>query len=72
MIPSQAVIPQARVKKVIVYRSGMAQFNDVTTGVRDSARIQITAGLNPGDTVVLTGLLSIRPEGKLKINRIVN
>jgi len=72
MIPSQAVIPQARVKKVIVYRSGMAEFNDVTTGVRDSARIQITAGLNPGDTVVLTGLLSIRPEGKLKINRIVN
>lgn len=72
MIPSQAVIPQARVKKVIVYRGGLAQFNDVTTGVRDSARIQVTAGLNPGDTVVLTGLLSIRPEGKLKINKIVN
>ena len=72
LIPSQAVIPQARVKKVITYTNGMAAFKEVTTGVRDSARIQVTEGLNAGDTVVLTGLLSIKPEGKLKINRIVN
>lgn len=72
LIPSQAVIPQAREKKVITYHNGTALFKVVTTGVRDSARIQVTTGLLPGDTVVLTGLLSIRPEGKLKINRIVN
>lgn len=72
LIPSQAVIPQARVKKVITYNNGIALFKEVTTGVRDSARIQVTEGLVPGDTVVLTGLLSIRPEGQLKINRIVN
>jgi membrane fusion protein (multidrug efflux system) len=72
MIPTQAVIPQARVKKVIVYKDGIAQFNDVTTGVRDSARIQITDGLKAGDTVVLTGLLSIRPGSKVKLTKIVN
>ncbi|MGZ8540886.1 MAG: efflux RND transporter periplasmic adaptor subunit [Chitinophagaceae bacterium] len=72
MIPTQAVIPQARVKKVIVYNNGLAQFNDVTTGVRDSARIQVTEGLNAGDTIVLTGLLSIRPESKIKLTKIVN
>jgi membrane fusion protein (multidrug efflux system) len=72
MIPTQAVIPQARVKKVIVYNNGIAQFNDVTTGVRDSARIQITDGLKAGDTVVLTGLLSIRPGSKVKLTKIVN
>ena len=72
LIPSQAVIPQARTKRVITYNNGVANFTEVTTGVRDSARIQVTEGLKPGDTVVLTGLLSIRPEGKLKINKIVN
>ncbi len=72
MIPTQAVIPQARVKKVIVYDNGLARFNDVTTGVRDSAKIQITEGLKAGDTVVLTGLLSIRPESKIKLTKIVN
>ena len=72
MIPTQAVIPQARVKKVIVYNNGLAQFNDVTTGVRDSARIQVTEGLKAGDTIVLTGLLSVRPESKIKLTKIVN
>ncbi len=72
LIPSQAVIPQARTKRVITYNNGVANFTEVSTGVRDSARIQVTEGLKPGDTVVLTGLLSIRPEGKLKINKIVN
>jgi membrane fusion protein, multidrug efflux system len=72
LIPTQAVLPQARGKKVIVYNKGIATFVDVTTGVRDSARIQITNGLKAGDTIVVTGLLSVRPEGKIKIGKIVN
>ena len=72
MIPSQAVLPQARGKKVIRYDSGVAKFVDITTGIRDSARVQIVSGLNPGDTVIVTGLLSIRQETKVQIGRIVN
>jgi membrane fusion protein, multidrug efflux system len=72
LIPTQAVIPQARGKKVILYNNGIAKFTDVITGVRDSARVQITEGLKTGDTVVVTGLMSVRPEGKIKINKIVN
>lgn len=69
MIPSQAVIPQARYKNVIVYRNGAAAFEKVTTGIRDSSRVQILSGLNIGDTIVLTGLLSIKPESKLTITK---
>lgn len=72
LIPTQAVIPQARGKKVILYKSGTAVFADVVTGVRDSARVQITDGLKPGDTVVITGLLSVRPESKIQIGKVVN
>ncbi len=72
VIPTQAVIPQARGKKVIVYQGGVAKFADVTTGIRDSSRIQIVNGLKAGDTIVTTGLLSIRPEGKIAINKIIN
>lgn len=72
LIPTQAVLPQARGKKVIVYDNGIAKFTDVTTGVRDSARVQITEGLKPGDTIVVTGLLSVRPESKIQISKIVN
>ncbi len=72
MIPTQAVIPQARGKKVYVYQDGVAKFVDVTTGIRDSSNVQILTGLNPGDTILLTGLLSIRPEAKVKLGKVVN
>ena len=67
LVPTQAIIPQARGKKVILFKSGTAIFADVTTGIRDSAKVQITDGLKAGDTVVVTGLLSVRPESKIQI-----
>jgi membrane fusion protein (multidrug efflux system) len=72
LIPTQAIVPQARGKKVVVYKGGIAKFTDVTTGVRDSARIQVLEGLQAGDTIVTTGLLSVRPDGKVQINKIIN
>jgi membrane fusion protein (multidrug efflux system) len=72
MIPSQAIIPQARGKKVVIYQDSVAKFVDVTTGIRDSARVQVLTGLKKGDTVIITGILSVRPDGKVQIGRIVN
>ena len=72
MVPSQAIIPQARGKKIVVYQDSIAKFVDVTTGIRDSASVQVLSGLKPGDTIILTGLLSIKPDGKVQIGRIVN
>lgn len=68
MIPTECIIPEARDKKVIVYHNGAAQFNTVTTGVRDSARVEILKGINIGDTVITTGLLNIKPESKISIS----
>lgn len=70
VIPSQAVVPQARGKKVYLYNDGVAKFVDITTGVRDSANVEITSGLKVGDTVLLTGLLSLRPEGKVNLSKL--
>jgi len=72
VIPSQAIIPQARGKKVYVYNDGTAKFVDVTTGIRDSANVQITEGLKVGDTVLITGLLALKPEGKVMLGKVVN
>lgn len=67
MVPSQAIIPQARGKKIVIYKNGKASFTDVTTGVRDSANVQILSGINAGDTIVMTGLMSVKPDAKLTI-----
>ncbi len=67
MVPSQSIIPQARDKKLIVYRNGVASFSSVTTGYRDSSRVEIVNGLKNGDTVLITGLLSLRPGAKIEV-----
>ncbi len=70
LVPSQAVIPQARNKQVILVRGDSAVFTIVETGLRDSAFVQITNGLKVGDTVVTTGLMALRPNAKVKIGKL--
>ncbi len=70
IIPTQAVIPQARNKRVVLYRSGAPEYQIVTTGIRDSTFVEITDGLKVGDTVITTGLLAIRPESKITLTKV--
>jgi len=70
MIPTQAVIPSGRNKQVILFKGGKAVFGDITTGVRDSANIQVITGLNSGDTVITTGLLFLRPGSQVTLSKV--
>lgn len=67
LVPSEAVIPSTRFKKLIVMREGKAIMQNVQTGYRDSARIEITTGIVPGDTVITTGLLTIKEGAPLQV-----
>ncbi|HTE31764.1 MAG TPA: efflux RND transporter periplasmic adaptor subunit [Chryseolinea sp.] len=70
LIPSQAIIPAARNKQVILLRKDSALYTVVETGIRDSAFVQVVKGLKEGDTVVTTGLMAIRPNAKIKVARL--
>jgi membrane fusion protein, multidrug efflux system len=72
MIPSQAIVPQARGKKVYVINNNKVDFVDVTTGVRDSSQVQITSGLKVGDTVAITGILGLKAGAKAIVRKVVN
>lgn len=71
LVPSQAVIPSARNKQVIVLRRDSVKFMVVETGIRDSAYVQVLNGLQPGDTVITTGLMAIRPKSTVKVTKVV-
>lgn len=70
LVPTQSVIPQARNKQIIVFRKDSAVFTVVETGIRDSAFVQVTKGLQPGDTIVTTGLMAVRPNVKIRLTKI--
>ncbi|TXH20356.1 MAG: efflux RND transporter periplasmic adaptor subunit [Chitinophagaceae bacterium] len=71
-VPSQALVPTARGKQIILFKSGKALFNDVTTGYRDTARVAILTGVAVGDTIVTSNIMSMKPNTAIKINQIVN
>jgi membrane fusion protein, multidrug efflux system len=70
LIPSPAIIPQARDKKVIVNRSGKATFVTVKTGVRQAGMVEVTEGLQVGDTIAVTGMLFLRPDATLRFSKV--
>lgn len=72
MVPTQAVVPTLKGQKVFVSKNGVATEVMVTIGVRTDEKIQILDGLNPGDTVVTTGLLAVKKDTKLKLLKPVN
>jgi membrane fusion protein (multidrug efflux system) len=67
MVPAQSIIPQARDRQVIIYQNGQANFIKVITGFRDSSRVEVLEGIKAGDTILTTGLLTIRPGAKIDV-----
>jgi membrane fusion protein (multidrug efflux system) len=60
MVPTQAIIPASRSKRIIVLKNGKAVFRDVKTDYRDATRIEVTEGVAIGDTIITSGLLTIK------------
>ncbi|MFW6348526.1 MAG: efflux RND transporter periplasmic adaptor subunit [Cyclonatronaceae bacterium] len=67
MVPSEAIIPQMDGQSVYVYSGGTAEQLQVELGVRTADRVHVTEGLAPGDTVLTTGMLQLRPGMPVRI-----
>lgn len=61
VVPAIAIVPSLEGRRVFVYRDGEAQPRSVETGLRTERNIQITSGLAPQDTVIISGLQRLRP-----------
>ncbi|KER10870.1 MAG: hypothetical protein HY22_01410 [[Candidatus Thermochlorobacteriaceae] bacterium GBChlB] len=61
MIPTEALVPELKGQSVFVARNGKAASKKVEVGIRTDKDVQITSGLNEGDTVITTGILQLRP-----------
>ena len=72
MIPTQAIIPQDNGTQIVVSRQGKAKFISIKTGIRKASMIEITEGLQVGDTVVTSGLLFVKDKSKLVFSNISN
>ncbi|PWK67651.1 membrane fusion protein (multidrug efflux system) [Mucilaginibacter oryzae] len=71
LLPTQAVIPDLKSSIVWIYKNGIAVSKPVKTDMRTDTKIQVIDGLNPGDSVVVSGLIQMRPKVPLKILKVI-
>jgi len=61
MIPAQAILSETAGQKVYLYKGGNVRPVMVETGTRTNDRVEITKGIERGDSVIITGIMQINP-----------
>lgn len=69
-VPAFAVIPELKGHIVFVFDKGSAQPRAVEVGTRTADRLEILAGLQPGDTVITSALLQLKPGAPVRLSTV--
>lgn len=67
LIPSEAIIPIQDGKKVFIAQQGKAKEVKIETGTRTEELILVTKGLKAGDTIITSGIMSLKPETAIEV-----
>jgi membrane fusion protein (multidrug efflux system) len=68
MVPAHTLISEAEGHKAYVYRDGRAVQVDVEVGTRTERDAHIVRGLQVGDTLVVSGIMQLRPNTNVRLN----
>jgi membrane fusion protein (multidrug efflux system) len=69
LVPSNIIIPDSKVKQLVVIKNGKAKFVNVETGYRTASGVEITSGVQIGDSLIVAGMLFVRDGSDLKIGK---
>ena len=69
LVPSNIIIPDSKVKQLILVKNGKAKFVNVETGYRTASGVEITSGIQVGDSLIVAGMLFVREGSDLKIGK---
>lgn len=64
-VPAEAIVPVLKGQKVYVVKNGSAVEQMVETGIRNESLVEITSGVSAGDSVVVSGILGLKPGSKV-------
>jgi len=71
LLPSHVIKPGPRGNSVFVLKGGKAVETVVVTGLRTDSLVQVTGGLQAGDTVIATGLMQVRNGSPVKVRKAI-
>ena len=70
LVPTNCIIPETRFKKIAVIKNGIVDMRNVETGYRGDSFVEITSGLNIGDTFAVNGILYLKPKAEVIIKTV--
>lgn len=70
-VPNEAVVPEQDGHQVFLVKDGKATPRSVEVGMRGELDMEIKAGLAPGDTLITTGILQVKPGGPVEIRETI-
>lgn len=68
LVPSEALIPIQNGKMIFVSKGGKAKQIKVKTGSRTESSVRIISGLKLGDTILTSGVMSLKDGVPVKVN----
>lgn len=71
LVPTESIIPVLQGKKVYISSNGKAKEILVETGTRTDKSVLILSGLNIGDTVLTSGIMSLKNDIPVKV-KVIN
>lgn len=71
MVPTECVIPDLKASKVYIAHNGTAVAVPVKTDMRTDTKIEVVDGLKAGDSLIVSGLIQMRPKVPLKITKVI-
>ena len=72
LIPAIALIPGLKQQTVFLHRDGKVEERKVQAGLRTADAVQIVEGLKPGEELITSGILQLRPGMTVQVRRIEN
>jgi membrane fusion protein (multidrug efflux system) len=71
MIPTEAVVPVLKGKIVYLYKKGKATETPIKTGLRNDRSIQVLEGMEVGDSVIVSSLMSVKSDLPVRVEQVV-
>jgi len=72
MVPTEAVIPDIKGSNVYLVKKGHAVQKAIKTDTRTESKIQVVDGLKAGDSLIVSGIIQMRPKVAVKVVKVIH
>jgi membrane fusion protein, multidrug efflux system len=71
-VPTQALSLDISGEQLYLYKNGVAVPRKIESGLRTEQVVQVAKGISEGDTIIISGIMQLRPRAKVKIASLEN